>query len=375
MCAPIILLLVKYLICFFFLYAFTLSAQEHSQDTTEIIFYGKDSFKLEGTLIPDSLKENRYDRLPASFKGKVREPVWNLSKSSSGLSIRFLTNSPIISVKWEVLNDFKMNHMSETGIKGVDLYFRNNDSWQYLSTGRPQGFVNEATLLENMNAEEREYKIYLPLYDGIKNIEIGIDAESYIRQPETDYGKPVIFYGTSITQGGCASRPGMAHTNIISRKLDVNVLNFGFSGNGRMDESIAEVLSETEAACYVIESMHNMISPQNVTERTIPFINTLREKHPDTPILLVDITKASFSVLDHKVSEYSRDMSDALKVEYKKMMDMGYKNLFYVEALTALGDDQEGTVDGVHFNDLGFMRYADFLIETFKELDLIKQDE
>ena len=365
----------KYLICFFFLYAFTLSAQEHSQDTTEIIFYGKDSFKLEGTLIPDSLKENRYDRLPASFKGKVREPVWNLSKSSSGLSIRFLTNSPIISVKWEVLNDFKMNHMSETGIKGVDLYFRNNDGWQYLSTGRPQGFVNEATLLENMNAEEREYKIYLPLYDGIKNIEIGIDAESYIRQPETDYGKPVIFYGTSITQGGCASRPGMAHTNIISRKLDVNVLNFGFSGNGRMDESIAEVLSETDAACYVIESMHNMISPQNVTERTIPFINTLREKHPDTPILLVDITKASFSVLDHKVSEYSRDMSDALKVEYKKMMDMGYKNLFYVEALTALGDDQEGTVDGVHFNDLGFMRYADFLIETFKELDLIKQDE
>ena len=375
MCAPIILLLVKYLICFFFLYAFTLSAQEHSQDTTEIIFYGKDSFRLEGTLIPDSLKENRYDRLPASFKGKVREPVWNLSKSSSGLSIRFLTNSPIISVKWEVLNDFKMNHMSETGIKGVDLYFRNNDGWQYLSTGRPQGFVNEATLLENMNAEEREYKIYLPLYDGIKNIEIGIDAESYIRQPETDYGKPVIFYGTSITQGGCASRPGMAHTNIISRKLDVNVLNFGFSGNGRMDESIAEVLSETEAACYVIESMHNMISPQNVRERTIPFINTLREKHPDTPILLVDITKASFSVLDHKVSEYSRDMSDALKVEYQKMMDMGYKNLFYVEALTALGSDQEGTVDGVHFNDLGFMRYADFLIDKFRELDLIKPDK
>ena len=365
----------KYLICFFFLYAFTLSAQEHSQDTTEIIFYGKDSFRLEGTLIPDSLKENRYDRLPASFKGKVREPVWNLSKSSSGLSIRFLTNSPIISVKWEVLNDFKMNHMSETGIKGVDLYFRNNDGWQYLSTGRPQGFVNEATLLENMNAEEREYKIYLPLYDGIKNIEIGIDAESYIRQPETDYGKPVIFYGTSITQGGCASRPGMAHTNIISRKLDVNVLNFGFSGNGRMDESIAEVLSETEAACYVIESMHNMISPQNVRERTIPFINTLREKHPDTPILLVDITKASFSVLDHKVSEYSRDMSDALKVEYQKMMDMGYKNLFYVEALTALGSDQEGTVDGVHFNDLGFMRYADFLIDKFRELDLIKPDK
>ena len=365
----------KYLICLFFLYTFTLYGQENSQDLTEIIFYGKDSFRLEGTLIADSLKENRYDRLPASYKGIVREAVWNLSKSSSGLSIRFLTNSPIIRVKWEVLNDFQMNHMPETGIKGVDLYFKNNGSWQYLSTGRPQGMVNEYTLVENMTTEEREYKVYLPLYDGIKNIEIGIEAGSVIRLPDIDDRKPIVFYGTSITQGGCASRPGMAHTNIISRKLDVNVLNFGFSGNGRMEEPIAELISEADAELYVIECMHNMISPENITERTIPLVDIIREKNPHTPILLVDQSKATFSALNTQVMEESVSMNHALKVEYQKMIDKGYKHLYYVETLHALGSDQEGTVDGVHYTDLGFMRYADFLIAKFKELNLIKHDK
>ncbi|MEL6194969.1 MAG: SGNH/GDSL hydrolase family protein [Bacteroidota bacterium] len=365
----------KYLICLFFLYAFTLYGQENSQDLTEIIFYGKDSFRLEGTIISDSLKENRYDRLPASYKGIVREAVWNLSKSSSGLSIRFLTNSPIIRVKWEVLHDFKMNHMPETGIKGVDLYFKNIGSWQYLSTGRPQGMENEYTLVENMTIEEREFKIYLPLYDGIKNIEIGIEAGSVIRQPDIDDDKPIVFYGTSITQGGCASRPGMAHTNIISRKLDVNVLNFGFSGNGRMEEPIAQLISEADAELYVIECMHNMISPENITERTIPLVDIIREKNPHTPILLVDQSKATFSALNTQVMEESNGMNHALKVEYQKMIDKGYKDLYYVETLHALGSDQEGTVDGVHYNDLGFMRYADFLIGKFREWSLIKQDD
>ncbi len=209
----------KYLVCLFFLYSFRLFGQSDAQDSSDIMFYGEDSFKLEGTLIPDSLKENKYDRLPASYKGVVREAVWELSKSSAGLSIRFLTNSPMIKVKWEVLHDFKMNHMPETGIKGIDIYFKHNDGWQYLNTGRPQGLLSESTLVENMPVEEREYKIFLPLYDGVKNIEVGIDASSYIKVPEVIDSKPIIFYGTSITQGGCASRPGMAHTNIISRKL------------------------------------------------------------------------------------------------------------------------------------------------------------
>ncbi len=353
---------------------FVFFGQENSKESSEIIFHGKNFFRLEGTIIADSLKENRYDRLPASYKDIVREEVWELSKSSTGLSIRFITNSSIIKVKWEILNDLKMDHMPETGIKGVDLYFRNKDKWQYLNTGRPKGKLNEYTLVENMTVEKREYKVYLPLYDGVANIEIGINSSSFIIVPEQNLEKPIIFYGTSITQGGCASRPGMAHTNIINRKLDRDIINFGFSGNGKMEEPLAKLISEFDAEIYVIECLPNMLSPQNITERTIPLIDTIREKNPNASIILVDLFKSTFSVLDKKVLEWGKGMDNALKIEYQKMIDLGYDNLFYFDSLKALGDDQEGTVDGVHFTDVGFIRYADFLIKKFKELGLIKND-
>jgi len=124
--------------------------QNNSLGSSEITYYGKDFFRLEGTVIPDSLKENRYDRLPLSFKHIVRKPVWDLSKSSAGLSIRFLSNSTTISVKWKIFNDLTMNHMAETGIKGVDLYYKNENGWQYVNTGRPQGIENEYLLVDNM---------------------------------------------------------------------------------------------------------------------------------------------------------------------------------------------------------------------------------
>ena len=153
------------------------------------MYYGEESFLLEGTFIHDSLKENRYDRLPASYKEIVREPVWDLSKHSSGLSIRFLSNSSVITAKWEVLNNFSMDHMPDTGIKGVDLYFKDNDEWQYINTGVPVGFNNEYKLVENMDNELREYKVFLPLYDGIKNIEIGVDSLSYVKKPMSNKKK------------------------------------------------------------------------------------------------------------------------------------------------------------------------------------------
>ena len=244
--------------------------QESSLTSSEITYYGKDFFRLEGTVISDSLKENRYDRLPLSYKNIVRKPVWNLSKSSAGLSIRFLSNSTTVSVKWKILNDLTMNHMAETGIKGVDLYYKNENGWQYVNTGRPQGIDNEYILVDNMTEKLREFKIFLPLYDGVENIEVGINSTSFIEKVKKSTRKPIIFYGTSITQGGCASRPGMAHTNIISRKLDIDVINFGFSGNGRMEEPIAKLISESDPMFYVIECMPNMLPLEMVPRIPCP---------------------------------------------------------------------------------------------------------
>ena len=344
----------------------------YSCDFNNIKYYGEESFLLEGTFIHDSLKENRYDRLPASYKEIVREPVWDLSKHSSGLSIRFLSNSSVITAKWEVLNNFSMDHMPDTGIKGVDLYFKDNDEWQYINTGVPVGFNNEYKLVENMENELREYKLFLPLYDGIKNIEIGVDSISYIKRPKINEKKPIVFYGTSITQGACASRPGMAHTNIISRQLDRDVINFGFSGNGRMEESIANLISDSNPIFYVIECMPNMYPPDLVSNNTIPLIDTIRAKDFDTPIILVDLFTSPITALDKNAIRGTSEMNNALKTQYDKMINNGYNNIIYLETQSALGNDFEGTVDAVHFTDLGFIRYSDFLVKKFEELELFK---
>ena len=209
--------------------------------------------------------------MPISYKEKVREPVWDLSKASAGITVRFHSNSTSISLKWTILNDFDMPHMASTGIKGIDLYTKYNNKWRYVtSAGALVGqkkyqnnevasdSINEYELITNISSEFREYKLFLPLYDGVTKLEIGIDSDAQIKKATPNTKKPIVFYGTSITQGGCASRPGMAHTNIISRKLDVDCINFGFSGNGRMETPIIELISEIKASVYVIECLQNM---------------------------------------------------------------------------------------------------------------------
>ena len=222
-----------------------------------------------------------------------------------------------------------------------------------------------------MTNEVREYKIFLPLYDGLKKIEIGIDNSSFIRKPEKSKKKPIIFYGTSITQGASASRPGMAHTNIISRKLDRNIINFGFSGNGRMEQSISKLISKSNPAFYVIECMPNMYPPEMITSNTIPLVDSIRSKNPETTIILVDLFISPLTVLDNKKNIVSEEMNNSLRTEYEKMINNGYDNIIYLETGNALGSDFEGTVDALHFTDLGFSRYSNFLIEKFKEYNLL----
>lgn len=346
-----------------------------SQELKKTTYFGKDYFLLEGTVIADSLKESRYDRLPISYKEIVRKPVWELSKASAGMSIRFLSNSTSISVRWIVLNNVKMEHMAETGIKGVDLYFNNKGNWQYLNTARPSGIENESKLIKDMSNEMREFKMFLPLYDGIKSIEIGIDSNSVIKRPLKKNPRSIVFYGTSITQGGCASRPGMAHTNIISRKLNIDCINFGFSGNGIMEQPINDLISEFNPLFYVIECLPNM-SAEQVKNSTIPLVKTLQNKRPKTPIIFVENFLGEASALDKKEEALTNEKNATLKTEYIKMIESGFKNVFYISSENATGDDHEGTVDGIHFTDLGFIRYADFLIDKFVQFGLItKEDE
>ncbi|HEX5103796.1 MAG TPA: SGNH/GDSL hydrolase family protein, partial [Pirellulaceae bacterium] len=158
-----------------------------------------------------------YDRLPAKAEGKVRDAVWGLSRDSAGLCIRFRTDSPTIQCRWTLTkSNLAMPHMAATGVSGVDLYV-NVDGWRWLATGRPTSQLNSAALVSNLPAGKRAYVLYLPLYNGVSSVEIGIangsDLEALPRDEKR--AKPIVFWGTSITQGGCASRTGMVHTAIL----------------------------------------------------------------------------------------------------------------------------------------------------------------
>ena len=371
------------LISSFSVLAFSQGIETTKTDST-VIYYGREHFLIEGTVISDSLKESSYDRLPISYKEKVREPVWDLSKASAGITVRFHSNSTSINLKWTVLNDFDMPHMAATGIKGIDLYTKYNNKWRYVTTAGalvglktyqnksiPADSINEYELIKNMSPDFREYKLFLPLYDGVTKLEVGIDSRASIEKASPNPIKPIVFYGTSITQGGCASRPGMAHTNIISRKLDVDCINYGFSGNGRMETPIVKLISEIDAHFYVIECMQNMDSEQ-VSERVRPLVDMIRTNHPFTPIVLVENMMYTMAFLDQTIKTRLIQENAALKNEYDKIIKSDIPNIFYIKDNKDFLLDNEGTVDGVHLTDLGFLRYADYLIENFKKFKLIK---
>ena len=357
----------KYFLIIFLISALTINEEILSQTT----YYGKDHFLIEGTAISESEKESPYDRLPASYKEKVRPPVWNLSKASAGITVRFMSNSTGIKVKWEVLRDNTMNHMAPTVIKGIDLYCKVDGLWQYVNTARPTGKESEADLISNMPVKMREYKMFLPLYDGTVWLEVGIDSLSAIIKPEKSTKNPIVYYGTSIAQGGCASRPGMAHTNIISRKLHTDCINFGFSGNGRMEAPIAEVIANIDALFYVIDCVPNM-SAGEIHENAIPLVEIIRKKHPATPIVFVEGLKYEKAFFDDTLRETIETKNNTLKQEFNIMRDKGIPQLYYIDNKGAIGDDHEGTVDGVHFTDLGFLRFADFLIGKFRGFGLVE---
>jgi hypothetical protein len=211
----------------------------------DLVWHDATEFEIEGRGWTDT--EAPYDRLPVRAKGRVPDSVWGLSKQSAGLCARFRTTAPALSVRWELTSaSLAMPHMPATGVSGVDLYRRAGDgSWQFVQNGRPErqsGNLMTASLPAG-SREGTECLLYLPLYNGVKRLEIGVPAGSAIEKPSprpAEKQRAVVYYGTSIAQGGCASRPGMAYTAMLGRMLDRPVINLGFSGSGRMEPAVSE---------------------------------------------------------------------------------------------------------------------------------------
>lgn len=326
------------------------------------------SFLLIGKGFADT--QNRYERLPASLEGKTRPPVWSLSKDCSGLAVRFRTNSPLIAAKWELTKNVVMNHFTMTGIKGLDLYCLKNGKWQFVNTARPKEKATTALIISNMPEQEMEYMLYLPLYDGLSSLEIGVEAGSVIGQPLVDSprkGKPVVFYGTSITQGGCASRAGMSYPNILLRMLDREIVNLGFSGNGQLDLEVAEAMATIDASCFVIDCLPN-VSVAQMNEKYFHFLKIIREKKPNTPILLVETILFPHRHFDQTVFALLQQKNETLQRIFTEQKKGGDRNIYYLKADKLIGDDQEATVDGVHLTDLGFLRMAENMYPVIRKL-------
>jgi len=325
---------------------------------------------IEGRGWPQSDLKAPYDRLPAKAEGVVRSAVWGLSHDSAGLVARFATESPELHCRWTVLkSNLALPHMPATGVSGVDLYVKTPRGWHWLATGRPTQTTNTAPLVRNLSKERREYTLYLPLYNGVKSVEIGTsEGASLTPLPRADKAaKPIVFWGTSITQGGCASRPGMVHTAILGRHLDRPVINLGFSGNGKMEPEVAELLAEIDASIYVIDCLPNCTAAE-VTERTAPLVNILRKAHPTTPIVLVEDRTYADAFLVRERANRNTSSRKALRAEYEKLLAAGAKHLHYIEGESLLGADGEDTVDGSHPTDLGFLRQAEAIQKTLKPL-------
>ncbi len=339
-------------------------AQRDEQNAT--LWYDIQLLPIEG----QGWKETKsdYDRLPAKAEGKVREAVWDLSRNSAGIAVSFVTDATTILGRWTLTSErLAMPHMPATGVSGLDLYVRDgNGHWRWLACAHPTSQTNTEPLIAGIPEGTRTYLLYLPLYNGVSSVELGIPEGKFLAaappRPES-HRMPLVFYGTSITHGACASRPGMVHTAILGRRFERPVINLGFSGNGRMETEVAELIAEIDAAVFVIDCLPN-IGAEEVLARAKRCIEILRRAHPQTPILLVEDRSYADAFLVTAKHERNRTSREALRKVYEELKADGDKHLYYLEGERLLGDDNEGTVDSSHPTDLGFMRQADAMTDV-----------
>jgi len=342
-----------------------------SDDKTGIVWYDIRQLGVEGQ--GWTATKAPFDRLPAKAESIVRKPVWNLSQQSAGLCVRFETDSPIIEARWTLTGkNLAMPHMAATGVSGLDLYVMTKAGWHWLAVGMAKTLPdNGVRLVNGLPAARRTYLLYLPLYNGVTSVELGVPTGQQLRKAEpypAGHDKPVVFYGTSITQGGCASRPGMVHTAIVGRWLRRPVINLGFSGNGRMEPELASLLAELDPAAYVLDCLPNMVASE-IKERVEPFVRKLRAVHPKTPIVLVeDRTMQDAFLVSGRMEYYHLADRAALKAVYEQLKKSGIKSLYYIPGEHLFGDDGEGSVDGSHPTDLGFTRQADMFAKMLEPL-------
>ncbi|MEP7362085.1 MAG: SGNH/GDSL hydrolase family protein [Acidobacteriota bacterium] len=345
-------------------------AQEAAKPEPELDWHDAKEFVVEGLGFTDV--KSPYDRLPGRAEGVVRKAVWDLSRDSSGVLVRFSANTTAIHARWSVTNkNLASPTITAVASGGLDLYAKTDAGrWHWLGIGRPTKYPeNTDVLAGSLPPGQREYMIYLPLRNAVTSLEIGVPKSSSIAKGSArpSASKPIVFYGTSITHGISASRSGMTHVAQLGRMLDHAVINLGFSGNGKMEPEVTKFVAELDAAVFVIDCLPNM-NAQEVHERTAACVKTLRAAHPKTPILLVEDRNYADNFLNAARRERNETNHVALREEYAKLRKENVPGVAYLKADHLLGDDGEATIDGSHPTDLGFLRQATEFAKALKPL-------
>jgi hypothetical protein len=317
--------------------------------------------------------EAYFDRLPARARGKVPAEVWTLSKQTSGMIAHFDADTTDVYIRYRLTSDrLAMPHMPATGVSGVDCYARPADDgpphgWRWLAIRRPGGRDVAGPLAIGMFPGRRQYQLHLPLFNGIESLEVGVPKGAPFHPVAPRRERPVLFYGTSIMHGMSASRPGMGIPNILGRRLNRPVLNFGFAGSGKMEIEVAQLLDEVGPAVFVLDCVPNC-EPDEISSRAEPLVKLWRASHPDAPILMAEDRTFTHAAVIRKRREENVGRRAAYRRAFENLRQAGVGNLHYLAGNDFLGHDGEATIDGSHPTDLGMVRYADAYEPVLRDL-------
>ena len=355
----------------------------------------------------------RFVRLEDSAEGLVRKPVWDLSRNSAGLSLVFRSNTRRLELSFDVFGWKGMNHMPATGVSGVDLFAYKPDGeelWcaakfmpqfkeEYIEVpGATAQTSSTPTTAQTSSAqtstapttaharkvrvtrvaysfeqidyeegcEEYEWHLYLPLYNTVENFRMAVEEGCRLEWVPRDERQPIVVYGTSIAQGACATRPGMAWTNLVERELRYPVVNLGFSGNGKLEAELFALLDQIDAGVYIIDCLPNIKVTDNFEEKLEAGIKLLREHH-SCPILVVD-----HSGHTNDRTNLSRCFPDELNRRQaalvKRLRKEGIKQLYYLTR-NEIAWDKDSMVEGIHPNDRGMMQQAEAVCGKLRQID------
>ena len=320
---------------------------------------------------------NSIQRLPPRAAALVRKPVWDLSQQTAGLSIRFVSNAPEIIVRYKVTGPVNKPHISSTAFSGVDLYATDSDGMLHWTSGK-YSFKDTVQYIfaalrpnDNFHKLGREYQLFLPLFNTVSNLEIGVPIGSVFKILPPRLEKPIVVYGTSIAQGACASRPGMAWTNILSRNLDRSVINLGFAGNGRLENPLIDLINEIDARIFILDCLPNLLSKDidsaSLQKRIIESVISIRSKHPNTPILLTEHAGYTNGYMIPARQTFFEGANKILNTAFAMLKKESITGI-YLLSLNEIGIDEEAMVDGTHPNDLGMVRYAEAYEKKLREI-------